>query len=264
MGMLNNVVILLTACIDPKGMAFTAIQDKNERLLQYRKALQWYLENTKWPIVFVENSNYDITPMFKKYVECGRLEIITFDGNSYDKSLGKGYGEALIIEYGINNSRIINNSTILLKVTGRLIAHGAPRILNSIKDISGYVYADWHEDCRVGLKKVNSQFVIAPITFWEEYFLPFKGVLNDSKNFFFEHLLKDAIIRWSEDGFHFSELPFCAQFEGVSGSRGVKFRPSMKNEVRHFIRTHLFHPLHYFGPINPIGIIKHVINGKKT
>ena len=32
-----NIVLLLTACVNPNGMAFTALQDGEERLIQYIK-----------------------------------------------------------------------------------------------------------------------------------------------------------------------------------------------------------------------------------
>ena len=56
-----NTTILLTACIDPKGMAFTTLQNKEVRLQQYLDALNYYLYNTNLNIVFVENTGYNIS-----------------------------------------------------------------------------------------------------------------------------------------------------------------------------------------------------------
>ena len=57
--MRKQTVILLTACISPGGMAFTALQDAGERERQYIDAINFYIENTYYPIVFSNNSSED-------------------------------------------------------------------------------------------------------------------------------------------------------------------------------------------------------------
>lgn len=243
------MVLFLTSCINPQGMAYTVVQDSNERLEQYKKALQWYLKNTDLPILFVENTNFDITPFFREFIDCGRLEVLFFDGNNYDKSLGKGYGEALIMEYGINNSKIIQSNTTIIKVTGRLIAHGIDRIINRVDEIC--VYADWIEDMQRKEVIASSQIIVAPVLFFKEYFLPQKIMLNDSKGYYFEDLLRDSIYNWKQDKHSFKEFPYSPQFEGVGGTHGVEFKPSLKNEIMHAIHRYVMHPLGYFGTIDP-------------
>ena len=116
-----KTTILLTACIDPKGMAFTTLQDKEVRLLQYLNALDYYLHNTNLKIVFVENTGYDISKEYKQAIDNKRLEVLTFQGNDYDKTLGKGYGEALIIRYALEHSHLLQQTSNIIKITGRLI-----------------------------------------------------------------------------------------------------------------------------------------------
>lgn len=72
----QNKVIVLTACINPKGMAYTALQNIEERKKQYTTALKWYLENTTLPIVFVENTGYDISFDFDVFIKNKRLECL--------------------------------------------------------------------------------------------------------------------------------------------------------------------------------------------
>lgn len=74
----NEVVILLTACVNPNGMSFTVLQNSDERLCQYQNALDWYLKNTAYPIVFVENTNTYIGNEYQEFVNSGRLEFVTF------------------------------------------------------------------------------------------------------------------------------------------------------------------------------------------
>ena len=77
----NKYVIVLTACINPGKMIHTSLTDVDIRRRQYKDALEFYLLQTDYPIVFVENSGTDISGDFRKFVDCGRLEFITFQGN---------------------------------------------------------------------------------------------------------------------------------------------------------------------------------------
>lgn len=126
-----KVCILLTACVNPGGMSHTVLQDPVIRANQYKKALDFYIKETSVPIVFCENTMYDISYEYKDQIDSGRLEYFTFDGNNYDKSKGKGYGEALIMKYAIDNSVIIKNSRYVIKITGRIVITDIRRFLHS-------------------------------------------------------------------------------------------------------------------------------------
>ena len=102
-------------------MSHTELQDPVTRVNQYRKALHFYLSETTLPIVFCENTMYDISTEFRIHIDSGRLEYMTFDGNRYDRKKGKGYGEALIMKYAIEKSKLIKESKYIIKITGRII-----------------------------------------------------------------------------------------------------------------------------------------------
>ena len=111
---LDNV-LFLTACVNPGGMAYTKLQDGNVRLLQYKKALDWYLGHSDLPILVVENTMTDFSADYQSYIDSGRLEYLTFDGNQFDKSKGKGYGEMLIMKYGMEHSRFLKEAKRVTK-----------------------------------------------------------------------------------------------------------------------------------------------------
>lgn len=123
--------ILLTACVSPGGMSDTLLQDPTIRSEQYKQALDFYLKETDLPIVFCENTMYDMSRDYKQYIDSGRLEYLTFDGNNYDKKKGKGYGEALILHYAICQSSIINHSKYIIKITGRLVISNINQLSSS-------------------------------------------------------------------------------------------------------------------------------------
>ena len=246
------MILLLTACVNPNGMSYTALVDVDVRKKQYEDALRWYLEETKLRVVFVENTGYDMSDEFIDYIHNGRLEMLTFLGNDYDRSLGKGYGEALILDYGFQNSRFFSESgpdVLVVKVTGRLFCKNVNEIVKKYNSINT-VYSNIGKDDWGGNMAV-SNFVIAPKKFWVGYFLPRNNELNDSKHYHFEHLLYDSITKWTNDGYKHKEFWTLPQIEGVSGTWGTIISSPLERCFQDKILYFLRRFFNYRGYINP-------------
>ena len=67
-----KTTILMTACINPCNMSNTVVKDVNIRRMEYILALQYYLQRTKFDIVFVENSGTDISSSFLQEIQQNR------------------------------------------------------------------------------------------------------------------------------------------------------------------------------------------------
>ena len=128
----NDTVILMTATVSPNGMGYTDLQDPETRKTQYLEAIDFYLRETDCDIVFCENTGADIFDEIESAEKYKRLEYLTFDGNDYDKRRGKGYGEATIIRYAIENSQRIKNVDSVIKITGRIIIRNISELLQII------------------------------------------------------------------------------------------------------------------------------------
>ncbi len=215
--------ILLTACINPDGMSFTKISNETTRMEQYRKALDFYLENTPYPIIFTENSNVDISQHYTKYINNGRLEILTFSGNE-NKERGKGYGEANIIEYAINHSTKLEEGTIIVKITGRLIVENINEVINKrfpLQDKDG-VTCSFNSD----FSFPDSRMIISPVSFLKRL-LADKEEINDSNHVFFEHILARHIFN---DNIPYSPFWMEPDFKGVSGTTGQTYKRASKDK----------------------------------
>ena len=214
-------IILLTACINPGGMPFTVVSDATQRLNQYLLALQFYLQNTSCPIVFVDNSNMDKTPFLEYESQYGsRLEILSFDGNKV-KTQGKGLGEMEIIEYALIHSKfnLLLDKHRIVKITGRLIV----RNINSLlKCDQWHLYPYKSIVCHVNsdLTFADSRIFISLGSFMN-LLVKQKKYLNDTKGIYFEHLLCQQIKQQKT----FTFFPFITEphFEGISGSTGIKY-----------------------------------------
>lgn len=229
----SKLVLLLTACINPKGMSNTVLQDNNKRLAQYKVALDWYLQNTNVKIVFIENTGFDISNDYAEHIKSGRLEMLTFDGNNYDKKLGKGYGEALIIEYGFKKSRFLKEANDVVKVTGRLI----------IKNINQLLKYSKPEHLYCNLVKASTRantgysvFFRAPKLFYTEYFLKNIQLINDETLYYFEHYLNDCCKQWQKDGRKWEEFWLPILICGQSGTSGTYYRTSYSMFLKQFVR----------------------------
>lgn len=227
-------VLLLTSCINPQGMSFTTLQNKKDRLIQYKEALNFYLTKTKYKIVFVENSGYDISNGYLEYIEQGRLEVLTFNGNNYDKTLGKGYGEAQIIKYGIDNSYILKEATSVVKITGRLIIKNINSLIEHCKK-ANCVYCN--------LVKASSRkhtcysiFFFAPKTFYKDYLIQNINNINDKEKYYFEHHLNDCCEQWKKDGNLWKEYFLPIIIIGQSGTSGTYYKYNHTMYIKQLIR----------------------------
>lgn len=248
-----STILFLTACVNPKGMAYTKLNNPEVRLQQYKEALNWYLENTDLKILLVENSGCDFSDCYQRQMTDGRLEFLCFEGNDYDRSRGKGYGEAAIMEYGITHSRLISSAPSeclqIIKVTGRLICQNVKELCERYHNIDT-VYSDIGKDDWNG-NIANSQFVLAPISFWKDYFLPNRENIDDSARCHFEHLLYDSIGDWKKTGKRHREFWLLPKIIGVSGTNGQGIMSSAHRDVRDKI-MYFLHWLGYRGYLNPL------------
>lgn len=217
MGNKRKYVILLTACVNPGRMPYTVLTDKSVRLQQYRAALDFYLSQTSLPVVFCENTLCDFSADYQQYIDSGQLEYITFDGNSFDHSKGKGYGEALIMEEAFSRSEQLQHCDIVIKITGRLIVKNISQLVN---DNSRMLFPTIQTFPSAN-GMIDSRLIIMPKSFCTDEFLPAKSKINDSAEYYFEHLLFDTL----KNRQRFAHIPFLhvPLIEGVSGSSGKKY-----------------------------------------
>ena len=221
--MKRRYVILLTACVNPGGMPFTVITDSSKRLRQYRTDLDFYLRETSYPIVFCENTLCDFSADYKHYIDSGRLEYITFDGNNFDKSKGKGYGETIIMEEAFRKSVIIEPSDIIVKITGRLKVLNINVLIND----NNHLFANTIQTLNPSNNFVDSRVIVSPLSFFKDSFLTQKHLINDNDNSFFEHVLFKSLVQ--RKNFMFIPFLHIPEILGMSGSNGTEYKPKNRN-----------------------------------
>ena len=213
----NDICILLTACVNPNGMIFTALQDSNERQRQYEDALNYYLTQTGVTIVFVENTGCDFSSKYSEYIQQGRLEYITFQGNDYDKTLGKGYGEYKILMYADQHSSVLRRHRYVVKITGRIKVLNINKLLASKWLFFSHVF-------RCDFRQTDylwSMVIILETRKLMEIFKTNGERLNDSQGVYFEHVLYEGMAHDKKTlAIPFMESPL---IDGVCGTSNTSY-----------------------------------------
>ena len=204
-------VLLMTAHIKVnKNMPYHLHIQENERLREYIDALIFYIIESKFSdIVFVDWSWYDMNQLefledlAKIYNK--KLELLSFKN---DESLvvkyWKGYWENMILEFAINNSKIIKNNKSFFKVTWRYIVKNINKILINEKDKGNcffkWRYINWKTFCNTAFFKVEKDF-FDKILYWAW------NNVNDKEWIYLEHVYLKILKKYSNKISWFKELP---------------------------------------------------------
>ena len=124
---INNIGILLTCTVNiNNNIRQLVLRNSETRKNIYIKSIRQWLEKTNFPIVVVDNSNYNFPELnIEKELYKGRFEIISFDGTTKkhcEKIIekdSKGIYELFSIIYAYENSFLLRNLDYIIKVTGR-------------------------------------------------------------------------------------------------------------------------------------------------
>lgn len=128
----RNDILLLTATVTPpQGAVQLSRVDPALRLMDYRAALDCYLNILRRGvisgIVFADNSESDISVLRELARQRGaeaEAEFISFRGLDYPPSYGRGFGEFRMIDHAMRHSRLVSGlpaDASIWKVTGRYI-----------------------------------------------------------------------------------------------------------------------------------------------
>jgi hypothetical protein len=139
-----KAVIILTMTVHVGWKSVLHQKNPVERKLHYLKTILQWLKNTQFNIIIVENSGYtfeEYSELFSEYKN--RLEIITYNEYTLDESkylvnnTDKGSSELFAINYAYKNSKLIQPSDFIIKITGR---YYVPELENYLKDYNLDLY----------------------------------------------------------------------------------------------------------------------------
>ncbi len=226
----DKAIVLLTGTVNPDGMVFTALQDVEVRKNQYIDSIRFWLKTAGLPIVFVENSNTDLSDYFKDEINSDKIEVLHFSGNNFDKRLGKGVGELNCIEYACANSVKMKEISFVFKVTGRYKIINFNTFLNEYR---ARPEIDLLVDFKWDLSFCDSRFFGFTPAFLPDFLSNYRGLLNDSEGIYLEHILAKAALTAIAAGYAFKPLITLPRIEGYSASSGVQYNSNYLHWLRY-------------------------------
>lgn len=219
------MVLLLTATIDARGIAFLERRDANLRLEDYKRALTAWLTNRDTPpLVFAENSGYPLAELQRIATETNkhnhRIEFLSFDDNSFPRTLGKGFGELRIIRRALDQSALIGPDTLIVKVTGRYYVENIGSLGAKAKSASDI---DVFCDLRGDLTWADTRVFCARTSFLRDFFLPMEAAVDDSAGITLEHVMGRSVHAAMSRGRRWAMLPRAPRIRGISATSGIEY-----------------------------------------
>lgn len=227
-----NCTLILTACIKPVDIPFLERKSETERLEDYKKTfIKWCENKLINKIIFIDNSGYDLS-FFNdksKSFENKKIEILSTNlNNTFDKKLGKGYGEYLCLKEIQNQSHLFRESDYFIKVTGRYYIKNYANFFNEFikkrSDIfvcmkDNLTYADSH--VFAGTKHFFSNYLISSIS-----------KINDTKGIFMEHQLSKSVLLGVCDDLKFDHFTIYPDVSGIIGTNNKKFKNNFFKKIK--------------------------------
>jgi hypothetical protein len=244
------VTLLMTATITPPmGMIESSRNDPTLRLKDYTEAFSRYLDISDeliGLIVILENSDADLSIFHKIAADKGsKKKIHTINmSTDYPANKGKGYGEFLMVDNGIQkllDLGIIHNDSKIWKVTGRLFVLNIARLIKTAPPKYGF-YGDMRDVPLIGDLLGGNQWVELRVCSFtpEAYNMLIRGKYGVGyvveKEFFKFILAKYK----AQKEYIVPRLAVTPTFLGYSGHSNISYQSQsyrFKNFIRMFGRT---------------------------
>lgn len=243
---ISPVVLLMTATITPpENCPDLARADPAMRMNDYINALKFYLDIPSQccdRIIFAENSDTNLEPLqsvLKLNHQNKQVEFISFpQGNNFPPKYGKGYGEMLLMDYAMENSKLISDQDIIWKATGRLILENFAKIIKvSPQDYD--VYCDLHNDYKLlGLVHFfDPRFYSFTKKGYEIFFKPHTSDLKGAhiEHYFYEVLTKN--LNEYKIVPRLKKVPMIRGIVGSSNKDYFTFKKYIQRKIQQFFRT---------------------------
>lgn len=249
----GDVCLILSASIKPNAMADVSIVDPAAREADYLSTLRYYLEHHPGfkRIVFIDNSGWPLD-RFKELADSvapdRQIELISLNLNDFPPHLGKSYGEMLLLERGIEQSRLVHESIYLAKLTGRTPLLNLTQVVQSIRrhfdlfcDIQDHPLYEWLRKPATG-RKADTRFFLFRLRFWNKYLRGHLDELDERRGEFIEGFFYRFATRQHTGEAIFNRFAVEPEFSGRAGhgtkdysSGGERKKRMIRNTFRRFV-----------------------------
>lgn len=128
-------------------------------------------------------------------------------------TLGKSYGEAMLIEYGIVNSKLLKEEKYIYKCTGRVFVNNINYLMEKEKDVNQFLAYNNIGYCFTLFFKINRQDFL-------NYYIGMGDECNETEGRAIEYVMYDRTIGNRISCDRFVSYP---DFSGVCGTNGESY-----------------------------------------
>ncbi len=226
-----DFALILTCTINPVDIPNLVRKDPKIRFEDYKKSFNFWIKQPEVKkIIFIENSNYDIT-YFKNLSKAVDKKIEFFSNNlnnSFDKKLGKGFGQYLCFKEIFEKSKLAKETDYFFNVTGRHIVTNFNQIYKDMASKKNDIYINLTDN----LKFCNTTVFGSSKKFFINYFLPEAKKTSDLESEILERKMAKAVLKAVADGFILSDIPVYSNLEGFIGTNGKKFSFNLFKRIK--------------------------------
>jgi hypothetical protein len=250
----QDFALFLTATIDIKGMpkAYPTVSEIRQE--DYFNSLRYYVccQPQVRKIIFVENSGWSLERVKQAVANNPHnkeVEFISLNCNDFPRRLGKGYAESLLLEKGLEESKLIHTVTHFAKLTGRIYLTNMTELLTSVQQpydcLCDYKDQGWRLKRLAGEKSASphcdTRFLVFRKEFYTEYIKPLhqrhRERAGESACFYLESQFYQAIKSAAGSKTVISRFPIEPDFRGVAGHFGGKNYSSSKERTKFKMRS---------------------------
>jgi len=123
---MNTTIILTSTVYVNYNKCWLYQTNPNDRIYLYLSSVICWLKKTNFNIILVENSGYNFNELDnEKKIYKNRFEVITFKESELEESQflegnnSKGCSELFQLDYAFKKSKLIHQSSFLIKITAR-------------------------------------------------------------------------------------------------------------------------------------------------
>ncbi|HEV2987903.1 MAG TPA: hypothetical protein VG759_05640 [Candidatus Angelobacter sp.] len=233
----DRFVLLLSATIDTGKTPFIHRSNPAVRMLDYKTALlKWLSEPSIPTIIFCENSGSPLDELVALTHEFNsrakKVTFLSYKSPERESIRGKGYGELGAIHYALTNCKL-ENSTLVVKVTGRYYIENFPDILADMRRSEHAALLS----CTVHRQKIPSECFVSTREFLWNYLVPRRESIDDVAGFYFEHALAEAAAAAKQDGLLHATFSARPKVRGMSGTTNLPQTANKKGNHLSFFVT---------------------------
>jgi hypothetical protein len=175
-------------------------------------------------IVIVDGSNNIILNQIEVEYYKSKLiliEQLSFQQNKFDVSkFGKSYGEIEIVNFAVENSKIINSSNGFYKISGRYFIKNLNKIISKIDRYENVFFLDNPLFINKNREYVATIFYKVTNEFYTKNLSQLMYKCNSSKKGFLEHIYYNALHKFRRNSILVG-FPFYDAISGTTGKKAV-------------------------------------------